>query len=86
MIVEDKPVKKSTMEQEERSKPIWTRYALWLLVPIMLALYYSHENTVLADIKHERQVLPTSVKPVHYDLNLTPDLTTFQYKGSVKVK
>ncbi|KAI8083890.1 peptidase family M1-domain-containing protein [Thamnidium elegans] len=51
----------------------------------MLALYFSQESIVLADIKHERQVLPALVKPVHYDLNLTPDLNNFVYDGSVKV-
>ncbi|KAI9270229.1 peptidase family M1-domain-containing protein [Helicostylum pulchrum] len=79
------PVVKNGKEAKDETRPIWTRYALWLLVPIMLALYFSQESIVLADIKHERQVLPTLVKPVHYDLNLTPNLSTFVYDGSVKV-
>eukprot|EP00123_Amoebidium_parasiticum_P001055 comp12046_c0_seq1/m.6750 comp12046_c0_seq1/g.6750 ORF comp12046_c0_seq1/g.6750 comp12046_c0_seq1/m.6750 type:complete len:862 (-) comp12046_c0_seq1:775-3360(-) len=29
----------------------------------------------------ERVVLPTNVRPVHYDLTLTPDLTNFVYSG-----
>ncbi|KAI8393953.1 aminopeptidase [Radiomyces spectabilis] len=33
----------------------------------------------------ERQVLPTNVKPVHYDLTLQPNLETFVFHGRVKV-
>ncbi|ORE08615.1 hypothetical protein BCV72DRAFT_86089 [Rhizopus microsporus var. microsporus] len=33
----------------------------------------------------ERQVLPTNVKPTHYDLTLQPNLTTFEFHGVVKV-
>ncbi|KAL0074682.1 aminopeptidase [Phycomyces blakesleeanus] len=32
-----------------------------------------------------RQVLPTNVKPVHYDLSLKPNLKTFVFHGRVKV-
>lgn len=71
---------------EEKEKSFWTRYVLWLLVPVMLAFYFSQDSTVLAEIKHERQVLPTEVKPFHYNLNLTPDLDGFTYKGSVLVE
>lgn len=70
----------------QKGESIWKRYALWLLVPIMLALYFSQDNTVLAQVKHERQILPTQVRPLHYDLNLTPDLKAFVYKGVVKVE
>lgn len=34
----------------------------------------------------ERQVLPTNVKPVHYDLTLKPNLETFVFYGRVKVE
>ncbi|KAI7900637.1 aminopeptidase [Cokeromyces recurvatus] len=33
----------------------------------------------------ERQVLPTNVKPTHYDLTLQPNLKTFVFQGHVKV-
>ncbi|KAI9491733.1 aminopeptidase [Zychaea mexicana] len=33
----------------------------------------------------QRQVLPTNVKPLHYDLTLKPDLGTFVFYGQVKV-
>lgn len=72
--------------KEEEKKSFWTRYALWLLVPIMLALYFSQDSTVLAQIKHARQILPATVRPTHYDLNLTPNLDTFVYNGIVKVE
>lgn len=76
--------KGNTKDPEQRS--LWARYALWLLVPIMLAVYFSQDGTVLAQTKHERQVLPSNVRPLHYDLELTPNLETFAYTGRVKIK
>ncbi|KAI7861332.1 peptidase family M1-domain-containing protein, partial [Spinellus fusiger] len=35
--------------------------------------------------KSERQVLPTNVTPLHYDLTLQPNLETFDFLGHVKV-
>ncbi|CAO3625904.1 unnamed protein product [Mucor fragilis] len=75
--------KGNTKDPEQRS--LWARYALWLLVPIMLAVYFSQDGTVLAQTKHERQVLPSNVRPLHYDLELTPNLETFAYTGRVKI-
>lgn len=80
----DFKVKGNTVESEQKS--FWTGYALWLLIPIMLAVYFSQDSTVFAQTKHERQVLPNNVKPLHYDLELTPNLETFEYSGRVKVK
>lgn len=69
-----------------KEKSLWTRYALWLLVPIILGLYFSHDKFVLAQVKHERVILPALVKPTHYQLELKPDLNTFAYDGRVKVE
>ncbi|KAG7696028.1 hypothetical protein KL951_003553 [Ogataea haglerorum] len=33
----------------------------------------------------QRKVLPANVKPVHYDLGLKPDLTTFKFDGEVTI-
>lgn len=33
-----------------------------------------------------RDVLPTNVKPLHYDLTLEPDFENFTYKGTVIVE
>lgn len=83
----EKPdIKEKGNTKDPEQKSLWARYALWLLVPIMLAVYFSQDSTVLAQTKHERQVLPDNVKPLHYDLELTPDLETFVYTGRVKVK
>lgn len=83
----DKPdIKEKGNTKDPEQKSLWARYALWLLVPIMLAVYFSQDSTVLAQTKHERQVLPDNVKPLHYDLELTPDLETFVYTGRVKIK
>ncbi|OJJ44518.1 hypothetical protein ASPZODRAFT_70994 [Penicilliopsis zonata CBS 506.65] len=35
------------------------------------------------NVAHGREVLPTNVKPVHYDLTLEPDLVKFTYDGTV---
>ena len=37
-------------------------------------------------IAHGREVLPTNVKPVHYDLTLEPDFEKFTYDGSVVIE
>lgn len=42
-----------------------------------------HSST---DITQGRQVLPTNVKPVHYDLTLEPDFKTFTYEGTVVIE
>ncbi len=34
----------------------------------------------------DKQLLPTALTPTHYDLHLTPDLTTFAYDGVMTVK
>lgn len=33
-----------------------------------------------------REVLPTNVKPLHYDLTLEPDFEKFTYEGTVVVE
>lgn len=35
---------------------------------------------------HGREVLPTNVKPLHYDLTLEPNLETFEYTGKVSIE
>ncbi|KAE8394749.1 Aminopeptidase 2 mitochondrial [Aspergillus alliaceus] len=37
------------------------------------------------NIAHGREVLPTNVKPVHYDLTLEPNFESFTYEGTVVV-
>jgi len=34
----------------------------------------------------ERQVLPSSVRPTHYDITLTPDLKNFIFTGSEAIE
>lgn len=34
----------------------------------------------------QHDVLPTNVKPIHYDLTLEPNLTTFDYEGTVTIE
>ncbi|KAE8366184.1 peptidase family M1-domain-containing protein [Aspergillus caelatus] len=37
------------------------------------------------NITHGREVLPTNVKPVHYDLTLEPNFESFKYEGTVVI-
>lgn len=38
------------------------------------------------DVKNARVLLPTNVKPVHYDLTLEPDFERFTYEGTVVIE
>lgn len=38
------------------------------------------------DITKGREVLPTNVKPIHYDLTLEPNFETFTYEGTVVIE
>lgn len=38
------------------------------------------------DVSKGREVLPTNVKPVHYDLTLEPDFEKFSYDGTVVIE
>jgi len=38
------------------------------------------------DISKGREVLPTNVKPLHYDLTLEPNFETFKYSGKVTIE
>jgi aminopeptidase 2 len=33
-----------------------------------------------------REILPANVKPIHYDLTLTPDFKTFKFDGAVEIE
>lgn len=38
------------------------------------------------DVSQAREVLPTNVKPTHYDLTLEPNFEDFTYKGKVVIE
>lgn len=38
------------------------------------------------DVTKGREVLPTNVKPMHYDLTLEPNFSNFEYEGKVVVE
>lgn len=38
------------------------------------------------DVTKSREVLPTNVKPLHYDLTLEPDFEKFSYEGTVVIE
>ena len=41
---------------------------------------------VAMDVSRGREVLPTNVKPLHYDLTLEPNFENFSYEGTVKIE
>lgn len=41
------------------------------------------DESLGSSLAHGREVLPTNVKPVHYDLTLEPDFEKFTYEGTV---
>lgn len=62
-------------------------------LPITSVRYCSHRrNMCLRDdvsgssTAPKREVLPTNVKPTHYDLTLEPDLEKFTYTGEVTIE
>lgn len=38
------------------------------------------------DVNANREVLPTNVKPLHYDLTLEPNFDKFSYEGTVVIE
>lgn len=38
------------------------------------------------DVTKGREVLPTNVKPLHYDLTLEPNFEKFTYEGTVIIE
>ena len=38
------------------------------------------------DVSRGREVLPSNVKPLHYDLTLEPDFEKFSYEGKVVIE
>ena len=38
------------------------------------------------DVTRGREVLPTNVKPLHYDLTLEPNFEKFTYEGRVVIE
>lgn len=38
------------------------------------------------DVKNARVLLPTNVKPLHYDLTLEADFERFTYEGTVVIE
>ena len=43
-------------------------------------------NNTDPDAFLNRDVLPTNVRPVHYDLVITPDMTNFKFDGHVSIQ
>ena len=49
---------------------------------------YQHADVVggSMDVTGSREILPTNVKPVHYDLILEPNLEKFTFEGTVVIE
>ncbi|KAI2482745.1 Aminopeptidase 2 mitochondrial [Pyrenophora tritici-repentis] len=48
--------------------------------------HFGTEGQSSIDITKGREVLPTNVKPLHYDLTLEPDFGNFTYQGTVTIE
>jgi hypothetical protein len=62
---------------------------LTVLTPSLLIVTYLGGQIAMCTQQvdtSERQILPTNVKPVHYDLTLQPDLETFVFQGHAKIE
>ena len=46
----------------------------------------AHKNSHIKEALLERDILPTNVSPIHYDLTITPDMTNFVFDGQVDIK
>ncbi|KAJ1970963.1 hypothetical protein H4R35_005551, partial [Dimargaris xerosporica] len=60
--------------------------SLLLLLPTWLPFHAYLSTMTAPSAAKDREVLPTNVKPLHYDLELTPDLEQFVFQGRVAVK
>ncbi|KAF2178505.1 hypothetical protein K469DRAFT_695310 [Zopfia rhizophila CBS 207.26] len=47
--------------------------------------HFGEDDGAAMDVSQAREVLPTNVKPVHYDLTLEPDFDKFTYEGKVVI-
>jgi aminopeptidase 2 len=48
--------------------------------------HFGGEEHGSATIAGAREVLPTNVKPMHYDLTLEPNFEDFTYEGKVVIE
>lgn len=48
--------------------------------------HFGAEEHGSATIAEAREVLPTNVKPIHYDLTLEPNFEDFTYEGKVVIE
>ena len=48
--------------------------------------YHSNDGGGGINVSQGREVLPTNVKPLHYDLTLEPDFEKFTYDGTVVIE
>lgn len=48
--------------------------------------HFGAEEHGSATIAGAREVLPTNVKPLHYDLTLEPNFEDFTYEGTVVIE
>ncbi|RUS14476.1 peptidase family M1-domain-containing protein, partial [Jimgerdemannia flammicorona] len=70
----------------------WSKALLFVALPLYFAFlanyfYRNYLPTPATDMTSnpDRKVLPSNVKPLHYDLTLTPNLETFKFDGTVKI-
>lgn len=50
----------------------------------MVSCAHKHNNN--PDAFLDRDILPANVRPTHYDLTITPDMTNFVFDGHVSIR
>ncbi|CAG8538500.1 28782_t:CDS:10, partial [Racocetra persica] len=69
-----------TIQKEENR--FRTRFIFFSIIVAVIAYFLSRYQIFKMADTSKRQVLPTNVRPTHYDLTLTPDLQSFTFKGT----
>lgn len=57
----------------------------------LLLLLLLNQSKFMSPCQHgthevERDILPTNVRPLHYDLTIDPDFSTFLFQGTVHIE
>ena len=84
----------------ENSKKNWS-FLMWnaaaLVIFIATTLWYNRSNSEMTiacahnpashlHSRPDRDVLPTNVAPIHYDLTITPNMDAFTFEGRVLIR
>ncbi|PJF20032.1 Peptidase M1, membrane alanine aminopeptidase domain-containing protein [Paramicrosporidium saccamoebae] len=61
------------------------KFVLFSYVALKMTVSCAHKKLNVTDAFLDRDVLPTNVRPINYDLHVEPDMTNFVFDGRVKL-